>query len=130
MERLSLEGPTAGVSDESAEVSAETVNALIRARRARAKFMPDDMFAEPAWDMMLDLLRAEIEGERIYVSSLCIASGVPPTTALRWIGSMVEKGLFVRSSDPRDGRRAFIALTPTLSRSLRHYFAATFLPCA
>ena len=104
---------------------AATVRAVIQARRLREKFFPADLFADPAWDMMLDLLQAEIVGLRVQVSSLCIAAAVPPTTALRWLTSMVKQGLFVRRADPHDGRRVFVELSPDTSAALRHYFAAT-----
>ena len=110
------------VEEDIPDVPLASVLALIRARQARTEFLPQDVFAEPAWDMMLDLLKAEIDGEEISVSSLCIASGVPPTTALRLIGVMVEKGYFVRTQDPKDRRRILISLTPETSRSLRRYF--------
>ena len=56
------------------------------------------------------------------VTSLCIASGVPPTTALRWIGQMTEAGLFQRVEDEADRRRAFIALTDRAADSMARYF--------
>jgi DNA-binding MarR family transcriptional regulator len=106
------------------------VRSLIRARQQRLRYLPADLFAEPAWDMMLDLLHAETAQQRVSISSLCQASGVPATTALRWINTMVEKKLFLRRPDPRDGRRVHVQLAPELSASLRRYFAETFLPCA
>ena len=41
-------------------VSIDTVHKVIRARRLRARFFPEDLFADPAWDMLLDLLQAEL----------------------------------------------------------------------
>lgn len=87
------------------------VRSLIRLRRLRAQFFADHLFADPAWDMLLDLMAARLEKERVAVSSLCIAAAVPPTTALRWIRTMTEQGLFVRRQDPGDGRRIFIELS-------------------
>ena len=56
---------------------------VIRTRRLRANYFSEELFADPAWDMMLDLLQAEIAQLRVLVSSLCIAAAVPATTALR-----------------------------------------------
>lgn len=103
-------------------VSAEALRAMIRARRQRANYLPADLFADPAWDMLLDLLQAELVQHRVPVSSLCIAAAVPATTALRWIKAMTERGLLVRRDDPHDGRRVFIEMAPATSASLRHYF--------
>jgi DNA-binding MarR family transcriptional regulator len=110
------------------EVSAETIRSIIRARRLRARFFSEELFADPAWDMLLDLLQAEIAQLRVPVSSLCIAAAVPATTALRWLKAMVSNGLFVRRADPHDGRRVFVELSPDASTALRRYFAEVGKP--
>jgi hypothetical protein len=104
-------------------LSVETVRSVIRARRMRARYFRDELFADPAWDMLLDLLQAEIAQLRVPVSSLCIAASVPATTALRWLKTMVSEGIFVRRADPHDGRRVFVELAPEASQALRRYFA-------
>lgn len=104
-------------------VSADLVRNLIRARRLRAQYFDSDLFADPAWDMLLDLTQAEYAQHRVPVSSLCIAAAVPATTALRWIKTMVERGLFLRRADPHDGRRVFIELAPAASQAMRRFFA-------
>ena len=103
-------------------VSLETVRQVIRARRLRVRYFDEELFADPAWDMLLDLLQAEIAQHRVPVSSLCIAAAVPATTALRWIKSMTDAGLFRRRADPHDGRRVFVELAPPASEALRRYF--------
>ena len=105
------------------QISAEIVRKVIRARRLRSRFFEEDMFADPAWDMLLDLLQAEIAQLRVPVSSLCIAAAVPATTALRWLKTMTDKGIFVRRADPHDGRRVFVELSPAASQAMRRYFA-------
>jgi DNA-binding MarR family transcriptional regulator len=104
-------------------VAADTVRRIIRARRLRTRYFSEELFADPAWDMMLDLLQAEIAQLRVPVSSLCIAAAVPATTALRWLKTMVAQGVFLRRADPHDGRRVFVELAPETSNALRRYFA-------
>ncbi len=104
-------------------LSVEIVRSAIRARRLRARFFTEELFADPAWDMLLDLTQAELAQHRVPVSSLCIAGAVPATTALRWIKSMTDAGLFVRRADPHDGRRVFVELSPQASIAMRAYFA-------
>ena len=111
-------------------LSVETVRAVIRARRLRTRYFPEHLFADPAWDMLLDLLQAEIAQLRVPVSSLCIAAAVPATTALRWLKTLVQEGIFVRRADPHDGRRVFVELAPDASRALRRYFADVGTPAA
>jgi hypothetical protein len=104
-------------------LSAETIRAVIRARRLRTRHFPEELFADPAWDMLLDLLEAEISQLRVPVSSLCIAAAVPATTALRWLKTLVQQGIFIRRADPHDGRRVFVELAPAASDAMRRYFA-------
>lgn len=95
------------------------IRAHIKARRLRDRFFAADLFADPAWDMLLDLSAAHMEGRRVSVSSLCIAAAVPTTTALRWIKTLVDRDIFVRESDPADARRAFIGMAPGTAGSMQ-----------
>ena len=115
--------PAVATDAEVPPVSADTVRSVIRARRLRSRFFEEDLFADPAWDMLLDLLQSEIAQLRVPVSSLCIAAAVPATTALRWLKTMTDKGIFVRRADPHDGRRVFVELSRNASVAIRRYFA-------
>ncbi|MCY1669741.1 MarR family transcriptional regulator [Novosphingobium sp. SL115] len=99
------------------------VRKIVRQRQKRARFFEGELFADPAWDMLLDLTAARAEHKRVSVTSLCIASGVPPTTALRWIGQMSDAGLFCRAEDETDRRRAFITLSDKAADGMAQYFA-------
>jgi DNA-binding transcriptional ArsR family regulator len=99
------------------------VRRIIRQRQLRARFFDGELFGDPAWDMLLDLTAARVEHTRVSVTSLCIASGVPPTTALRWISQMTEAGLLTRVEDDTDRRRAFITLTDRAVDAMARYFA-------
>lgn len=130
-------GPTpAGLEDVQSGFSAQLpdlvadlpssgeVRCILRLRRLRESFFDSALFADPAWDMLLDLLSARLDGDQVAVSSLCIAAAVPPTTALRWIRGMTDHGLFERHADPMDGRRIFIRLSDTATNGMARYFAA------
>lgn len=103
---------------------AKAVRRMLRQRRMREQYFPADLFADPAWDMLLDLYAARLERQPVSVSSLCIAAAVPATTALRWIKTMTDAGLFLREADPLDGRRIFIALSEAASDAMMRYFEA------
>jgi hypothetical protein len=106
-----------------APVSAGEVRAMIRARRLRDRFLPPDLFADPAWDMLLDLFAARIERTKVAVSSLCIAAAVPPTTALRMIATLTARGMILRIDDAEDRRRVFIQLSDSTAEAMRDYVA-------
>lgn len=98
------------------------VRCIIRQRQQRARCFDAELFADPAWDMLLDLTAARGEMKRVSVTSLCIAAAVPPTTALRWIGQMCEVGIFQRVEDMADRRRAFIELSDKAADAMARYF--------
>jgi len=105
-------------------IEAGQIRAVIRARRLRDHFFHPELFADPAWDMLLDLTAARLEKQRVAVSSLCIAAAVPPTTALRWIKALCDQGIFVRVADPEDGRRVFIELSDKSAAAMEKYLKA------
>lgn len=107
-----------------AVVDGPLVHALIRLRRLRTQHFDSALFADPAWDILLDLTAARIDGRPVAISSLCIAAAVPATTALRWITTMTEQRLLVRRPDPDDGRRVFIGLSDAASLAMDAYLAS------
>lgn len=115
--------PTAAVATVQT-VDAKALRDIIMMRRLRDRFFNAELFADPAWDILLDLKAAAQESQKVSVSSLCIAASVPPTTALRWITAMTESGMLVRRQDPDDARRVFIELSDETSAKLDDYFAA------
>ncbi|WEK47231.1 MAG: MarR family transcriptional regulator [Candidatus Andeanibacterium colombiense] len=93
-------------------------------RKRRADFFPAMMFGEAAWDMLLDLYVAEKRNELISITSACVASNAPATTALRWIRMLEEQELATRFADERDGRRNFIRISERGYALMTAYLAA------
>ena len=124
--------PAFGPSSRIAPVlpNPQIIRQIISNRQARARFFDTNLFADPAWDMLLDLAAAHGEGQQVSVSSLCIAAGVPATTALRWLTQMVESGVFCRVADPVDRRRVFIELSEGARAGMAGYFASLKDPLA
>lgn len=112
--------------DVGTTLTAAIVRDLLRARRLRDQFFGGELFADPAWDMILDLMAARLSGERVSVSSLCIAAAVPPTTALRWIRHLTQAGILERRPDTQDGRRVFIALSEKTASAVHRWYASSF----
>lgn len=72
------------------------------ARSRRAGFLRRELFAEPAWDILLDLFANTVQKRANTVDSTCLAAGVAASTALRWVGILVSEGLVERiSADDR-----------------------------
>ena len=96
-------------------------------RRSRQCFLDGDLFSEPSWDILLDLFASGIEGRKISVTSSCVASGVPRSTAMRHLTELEERGLVLRRSCELDGRVCYLSLTEfggaKVRQALRHYAA-------
>ena len=82
---------------------------IYRMRRERDRLMPAGLMGEPAWDMLLALYSEE--PGKLPPSSLCYASGVPSSTALRWIEVLSQQGLVERTEHKRDPHLVLLSLT-------------------
>lgn len=100
---------------------------LLWSRRNRSVDINPIGTSDPVWDMILDLYAAAVEGARVCVTDLCLATDVPTTTALRWIATMEKRGDFCRSNDTRDGRRKYISLSATFMQSVECHLVASWL---
>jgi hypothetical protein len=97
---------------------------MVEHARRRTQFLPDAVFQDPQWMMALDLFIASEEGREVSVSSLCCASGVPSTTALRHIRYLQEQGIFERISHPNDKRISLVRLAEASRSQLARYLAS------
>jgi hypothetical protein len=93
--------------------AADLVEGVYRARRLRDDaFGPiAGQFREPTWDILLDLYLAAAKGRPVSVSSACIGSGAPQTTAIRHLALLESAGLVVRTPNPMDNRAGIVTLT-------------------
>lgn len=84
---------------------------LYRFRRFRERAFPAELFADPAWDILLNLYIAETLEQPVSVTSASIAAAAPPSTGLRHVRRLEEVGIIARALDPVDRRRAHLRLT-------------------
>jgi DNA-binding MarR family transcriptional regulator len=103
-------------------VTEQEIREMLRQRRRRDKFFGSELFADPAWDILLQLYSAELGQHRAWITSLARGAGVPMTTALRWIASLENSGLIERRPDALDGRRHFMTLTYRGLEAMNGYF--------
>jgi DNA-binding MarR family transcriptional regulator len=99
---------------------------LGKARQLRHHFLPNELFSELAWEMLIALFLADAEGRRCTVTNLCEVSGGPPTTALRWIDSLIQLELARRLENPLDARFVFIELEPEGRAAMEAYLSQTW----
>lgn len=84
---------------------------VIARRDARRGVFPDGLFSDPAWDILLSLAQARIEGRTTQASNIGLEAGIPPSTALRRVKDLELSGLVDRWGDPNDRRRDFVQLS-------------------
>ena len=100
----------------------ERVSWLIHARRIRSRYLAPELLAEPAWDILLELLRAELVQEQLSIAAVCTAAGVPASTGLRWLNALEHRGLVVRQDNSDDVSRTLVVLSSEGSLALQRYF--------
>lgn len=89
----------------------EEAKRLLKLRRAREKAFGADLFSDASWDMLLELFAAEGSTQRVSVSSACISSAAPPTTALRHLATLEQRGFVSRDRSAIDNRVIYVRLT-------------------
>jgi hypothetical protein len=91
-------------------------------RRIRERIFGSGLFADPSWDILLDLYIARREDRKVTVSSACIAASSPTTTATRHISHLVQTGLVVRVPHPCDARSSYLELSAKAETKLTRLF--------
>lgn len=78
-------------------------------RRSEALGQP---VSDPGWNMLLALVADMAEYRSSCVTSLCYASGVPMTTALRHLARMERNGMIHRREHRHDSRKSILEAAP------------------
>ena len=86
-------------------------DAELKLRRVRDRHFPEGYFGASAWDVLLELDRAERLGRCYCISDVGIDAKIPLTTALRYLLRLEKDGYIARQCDPTDRRRVFVRLT-------------------
>jgi DNA-binding response OmpR family regulator len=96
----------------------DTIEGLHKLRLRYADHRLDEL----AWDLLLELLRAEQKHNRLSVSALAISfPDTATTTSLRRIAELTAGGYIEREPDTHDRRRDFLLLTPKSRALLEDY---------
>ena len=96
---------------------------MARLRARRRELIGGDLFADPAWDILLTLLDSSLTGREESVSSACVAAAVPYSTALRWLNLLETRGWVERRPDRGDHRRILVRLTDKSRSALFRLFS-------
>jgi DNA-binding MarR family transcriptional regulator len=97
---------------------------LVSQIHQRRRYWPRVPLGDPHWLMMLELFIAAEEQRLVSVSSLCMAAGVPSTTALRYVRILEDQDVFERTVHPKDRRICHIRLSADARRQMDRYLAS------
>lgn len=120
--KISYTNPIAQVAVGGRDVLSLVRHEIDKASDRNALF-PRVTTGDPAWSILLDLFEAKMTGKSRAIKSACLASGVPATTALRYLDLLVCEGYVERSFDPADGRRVLVSLTPLANKRILRFFS-------
>ncbi len=99
-------------AESEARLAPADIGRVIRsAREGIGRFFDQSLFADPAFDMLLFVFLEEEEGRQVETSACYRASGVPRTTAVRWINMLIGMGLFHSAPHPTDRRLALLSMS-------------------
>jgi DNA-binding transcriptional ArsR family regulator len=117
---LSMRHARADEAPRSADpTSPAALKRLLQLRAHRRRTAIGEIFEWPAWDMLLDLAAVRAEGGHVSVSSLCVSSGAPQSTALRKLDALEKAKLVRRYFHGSDRRRVCVALTDDAAEIVR-----------
>lgn len=102
-------------------VLAAIARTIFRARERRQRQFSPRFLGEPGWDMLLELFIHRALEMPLSTKSLCLAAGVPRSTALRMMRQLEEEGLLQRSRSAEDKRIATVEMTPHGFSQMRIY---------
>jgi DNA-binding MarR family transcriptional regulator len=96
---------------QSQAMTEDHIVSILILRRARDEMLGTSLFAEPAWDVLLELYAASLGGRRMSLRDVALAIKVPESTAARWIAALADHGLICSQGAPDEGGAAWIDLT-------------------
>jgi hypothetical protein len=94
-----------------------------RKREQRSTLFGADLFADPAWDLLLILFAFADRANSLKVRQLQEMAKVPLTTAIRWLAVLDHRGLVWRETDTNDRRVTNVGLTQKGTERMLAYFA-------
>jgi hypothetical protein len=96
-----------------------TVGEAVAARQARRALFPSHLFADPAWDILLEMYVAALHDRQCGIETMA-GTALPTKSLLRWIDALVGEGLVIITSKERP---ICFRLTVSGLNGMERYFA-------
>jgi hypothetical protein len=88
------------VSTDASALVEQQLSSIVELRRMRADTFGPDLFADPAWDILLHLFAARLRGRTLSLDDLDVVC--PRTTLARWAAVLERRGLVACNLDCSD----------------------------
>ena len=72
-------------------------------RRARAAVLGENLFSDPAWDILLELFAAKLGRRQMTLTEIALSIETPVSTTSRWLAALKSQGLVqsdIQAADP------------------------------
>lgn len=101
----------------------------IEARRMRSVLLGPNLFSDPAWDLMLLLFEAELDGRVMTLEELSETARLSLNLTLGQMGVMERRGLVIEHrGSPNSRRRRAMRLTPLALDAMASWLSLAFHP--
>jgi len=123
-EHFSQIGGPVAEHDQSSLLAAGATDILtrvIRARSRRSTLFSGELFADPAWDILLELSLARLEDRNLTLADLARRSPVHESIVFRWIGKLIRDGWIVPEPDGSEARDAVLDLSAKAATAMQKW---------
>lgn len=112
-----------GTLDTGSAATEAQVRRLIALRHSRHRLFEENLFFDPAWDMLLELYAAKLAGKLVSRAELCVLSRTPLSTALRWVELLERNGWVARKTLANDDDRCLLTLSQKALVAMAQFIA-------
>lgn len=99
----------------------------VEARRVRAMLFGQNLFSDPAWDILLLLFQADLEGGSLSLEQLSETLRLSMNVTLGHVGLMERRGLLAEHrTSPNSRRRRSMRLTPLAIDAMSSWMSLAF----
>jgi DNA-binding MarR family transcriptional regulator len=116
------------ILDEGGSDKRATLTRYVEARRVRSMLLGQNLFADPAWDILLMLYQADLEGRALTLEQLSETLRLSMSVIVGQVGVLERRGLLdEHHSSPNSRRRRAICLSPLAIDAMSSWFSLAFL---
>lgn len=98
--------------------------ALLRLRRTREQYFGNKLFGEPAWDIMIELMLARIDGQEKKTSELGAFLASSDSERRTFVDALIESRLVERFHNGEDESDDYVALSSEAARRMAELYRA------